>query len=513
MVSRGRRLVVGFGFEPGSCGWAATADLVNYEIKRRLGEWESNFVGAAGHLVQAIVADSHDDAVALREYLNNQPAATVRSLAAERGLSRPKVEVLRAILEEALRSNGAGEHRRTLADAVWTTIDASEDRARDMQQGLIERAARAQPKPRPQWADFNDFPFAAVVFDLDQTLIDSSALGSPEARRAWASHGGDDGRVRPLGVRGSVDAHDLPALLAERNVPVAIATRSPNRYAERVLARFGIHADTVQSGTGNKAASIRACARSLGVSVSDVVVIGDDESDIRAAREVSARSLGALWAPAHWPDRLQPDIACREPETLLRFADWSRLGFLAEQPLAVDPHVHGGSWITYGGSRTRALGRYFKAGNERHDDELTRTILEWKRRDDPHPLVERALVSMGERVRERASIDFVTSVPAADGQIDRFSNYRDLAAEAFGAKPAEILQVLKPLPGYKSMSHERRSRESGGRFAAEGIVGGRHVLVLDDVTTSGSTFAACESALRAAGASEVSCLAFAATQD
>ena len=73
--------------------------------------------------------------------------------------------------------------------------------------------------------------------------------------------------------------------------------------------------------------------------------------------------------------------------------------------------------------------------------------------------------------------------------------------------------MAREVPGYKRMSHQKRLRESAGRFIADPAVDGRHVLVLDDVTTSGATFSAVEAALEEAGAARVSCLSFGATQD
>jgi phosphoglycolate phosphatase-like HAD superfamily hydrolase len=512
MAGDRRRVVAGFGFGLYQCGWAATADLVNYELKRRTGEWESAFVGAAGPLHQAIVTSSHEEAVALRERLNNSSAAEVRGIVERRGSAPVTIEVLQQLLDVAWRVfELTGKRPSELGQVVWPILDADPDELEELVGQLRERAREIQA---PEWPSFSGFPFEAVVFDLDQTLVDSSMLGTPSARYAWAERGTTDDRVRTFEVAGCVRPHELPAMLAERNVPVGIVTRAPKRYVERVLAMFDIHADHVRVAAGDKHAALRACARHLGVRPEDVVVMGDDASDFGAGDEVGAWTLGALWTPDPWPDRRYPDIACRKPELLLRVVDWTRLGLLAEQDAGVEPVTHAGSWITHSGaSRTFSLGRYFKSGNARHEDDLSRTILAGKARSDPDPVIEQALEFFAEHVRERAGIDVVTSVPSENGRVDRFGSYRPIAAEAFDAEDEQLLETAKTVTGYKWKRWEDRAAANKGRFRADPKAAGLHVLVIDDVRTSGSTFAACEAALLEAGAAEVSSLAFAATQD
>ncbi len=211
---------------------------------------------------------------------------------------------------------------------------------------------------------------------------------------------------------------------------------------------------------------------------------------------------------------MQPDLACHTPELLLGVADWRRLGYLAEQPLERVPCLHSGSWILYGSPGRHALGRYFKARSSRYDEPLTQSVVTRKKQVDPDPVVERALRMIGELKGGYAGVDLVASIPPSDGGFDRLAQYREVAAEAYEATAADLLVNSRSIPGYKGMGHSERRKLSAGRFAADPkVVRGKHVLVLDDVITSGSTFDAAEEALKAAGVAEVSCLSFAATQD
>ena len=60
-------------------------------------------------------------------------------------------------------------------------------------------------------------------------------------------------------------------------------------------------------------------------------------------------------------------------------------------------------------------------------------------------------------------------------------------------------------------AEERRKNLLGSFAAEENLVRGKRVLLLDDVMTTGSTFAECTSALLAAGADSVNCISAATT--
>ena len=509
-----RRLVVGFGVNARQCGWAATADLVRYDLKRRSGEWESTYVGAAGRVQQVIVVDDHNRAVELRDYLNSELHRAAGPIVEKHGLARRTVDVVQLLLEVAWRFDGT-EHGLDLAALVWQVVDAPAKELEGMHAFLMDALAKPGGGTASSrwWSDPGLFPFTAIVFDLDQTLVDSSRLPTAEARRRWA-HGGEPGLVTEIEARGSIVPHELPGLFLARDVPVGVATRSPRPYAERVLAEFGVEIDVLHAGSRNKAASIRECARDLGANPAEIVVIGDDESDIRAARELNATSLGAVWGRETWDDRMQPDISVVEPSLLLEHANWSSLTYLAEQhDLELEPVIHAGSWITYGGLQTYALGRYFISRNPRHDEFLTQAILQGKAATDPEPAIARALSLLGGHIRDHAAIDVVTSVPGSSRRADRFAEYREIAADAFAAADEMVIVEERTVGSLKGIGHEARAALNEGRFTADSRVEGLHVLVLDDVITSGSTLKACAEALRDAGAAEVSCVSFAGTQD
>ncbi len=250
MAGRNRRLVVAFGYQLASCGWAVTRDVVTYDIKRRLGEWESSFVGATGSLQQVIVVGSHEDGDDLRDTLNDAPEAERRTMVQERGLARWNVELLRDLLDAAFatRSEMSDLHRQELRDLAWMTVDARERKALEaIRKSLDALRTQLLALTLPRWDANAEFPFAAVIFDLDQTLVDSRQVDTPEAKRAWAKGDGSTG-VRAFRARGGIELHDLPRHLAERGVKVAIVSRSPEQYVERVISQFAIHADIVKAG-------------------------------------------------------------------------------------------------------------------------------------------------------------------------------------------------------------------------------------------------------------------------
>jgi ComF family protein len=74
--------------------------------------------------------------------------------------------------------------------------------------------------------------------------------------------------------------------------------------------------------------------------------------------------------------------------------------------------------------------------------------------------------------------------------------------------PAAALRVRMTAPQV-GLNREQRRANVQGAFAATELVRGRHVLLVDDVTTTGSTLRAAAQACRAAGAAGVSAVTLA----
>jgi ComF family protein len=85
-----------------------------------------------------------------------------------------------------------------------------------------------------------------------------------------------------------------------------------------------------------------------------------------------------------------------------------------------------------------------------------------------------------------------------------------LAGEALGESPASgLLERVRPTAGQAGLDRAQRRRNLRGAFRADPRVGGREVLIIDDVLTTGATAGACAEALLAAGARAVHVLVLA----
>jgi ComF family protein len=106
-------------------------------------------------------------------------------------------------------------------------------------------------------------------------------------------------------------------------------------------------------------------------------------------------------------------------------------------------------------------------------------------------------------------IDALVPVPLAPGRLrERGFNQAELIAERLAGalrvplRRRWLVRVRETLPQSELTIAKRRSNVEGA-FLATSAAAGQHVVIIDDILTTGATAAACARALRAAGASRI----------
>ena len=115
-----------------------------------------------------------------------------------------------------------------------------------------------------------------------------------------------------------------------------------------------------------------------------------------------------------------------------------------------------------------------------------------------------------------AGVDLIVPVPLhARRQRDRGFNQAELLAREISRcrgvemNPHALARVRPTQPQVRTAGHDERASNVAGAFACRSPVAGRHVVLVDDVATTGATLRACAEPLRRAGASTVHALVFA----
>jgi ComF family protein len=132
------------------------------------------------------------------------------------------------------------------------------------------------------------------------------------------------------------------------------------------------------------------------------------------------------------------------------------------------------------------------------------------RRALANPLGDLALEQCGASLP--AAIDALIPVPLArDRERERGFNQAELLARRIGRRAAvptrpRWLTRRRPTRPQSDLSAAERRANVRDAFQASDRVAGRHVLLVDDVLTTGATLEACARALRAAGARRIGVL-------
>src|SRR5262249_60806067 len=136
-----------------------------------------------------------------------------------------------------------------------------------------------------------------------------------------------------------------------------------------------------------------------------------------------------------------------------------------------------------------------------------------KRRALARPLADLVLEQCGDDLA--ADVDALVPVPLGQArERERGFNQARLIAERLAAsldrhvEPGWLTRV-RPTASQSDLGAEERRANVRGAFAATANVAGRHVVVVDDVLTTGATAAECCRALRQAGARAVGVLSVA----
>ena len=157
----------------------------------------------------------------------------------------------------------------------------------------------------------------AIVFDLDQTLVDSRRAKPFRDQRDW-------GAARAL-IRQCALAPGALEVAALPNLKIAVVTKSPRHYAERVLRHFGIRVDvlvTYHDSPRQKpdpGPTLLALSR-LCVEPGDAWVAGDHADDLRSGRAAGVTMLIGVTAWSDSPGDLMlanPSATVQHPDGLL----------------------------------------------------------------------------------------------------------------------------------------------------------------------------------------------------
>lgn len=390
----------------------------------------------------------------------------------------------------------------------------------------------------------------AIIFDFDNTIAATDSI--KEIRETGAYE-----RLTAETLRGVVAYNPVPALLQAiraSGTRLAIVTNAGAGYVGPVLAHLGLqnsfdaivtYTDVKAEGKKPSNKGILLALAKLGIDPSpEILYVGDDNHDHVAAYRAGITPVMPSWATRK-PVSVAPAIEMSSTQLLDYLYDPAEYKLFAERAAETGaanyqrkgvyflPLDDSANVVTVKEEMTAfCLGRYFSQKgavtswlHERHA--LSREI---QRKEDEdsfeipahwYDLLVHAIRYGAAFVFEQQSrFDVVTIIPSKQGKEPRLERLIDGIAQRMqsdATRPEFIpdafffvpdAQSQKYLPRNERSFEANRALQPTGRVSA---LAGKRVLVIDDVTTTGSTLTRARALALSAGAKSVYGLALAKT--
>lgn len=274
--------------------------------------------------------------------------------------------------------------------------------------------------------------------------------------------------------------------------------------------------------------SVFSSIKDLGINILEVLFITSNPNNIHLAHGYHLNTMYFLDRESNVPlERTKlPDCVVGSVSVLDQYLSGQSDGYYNENR-ACDPNSLNGrmynadlhhplnNGIT---ARLYSGGRYFTSGDPRsYLHPLTGKILNFKDGTKVNigtDLSKIVKINMDYIEKKAKDIDFITSVPAKPGKTDRIKIIleNDVMVKYKSKILCDILSVPNDYDQQKKAGGwDNRAQNVNGVFKVNKKISG-HVILVDDIITSGSTAMECVKMLLEAGAEKVSILALAVMQ-
>ncbi|HHW2842267.1 TPA: HAD-IA family hydrolase [Pseudomonas aeruginosa] len=387
-----------------------------------------------------------------------------------------------------------------------------------------------------------------VLFDLDNTLAHTADL---EDIRKYGRYD-ELNEERLKGIRPYPKCKGIIEALLSNGVRLGVVTNSGRRYAEILLEHLGIkdafevvvtYTDVGAEGMKPSPMGIRLALEKLGVPASErVLYIGDDYVDIVASYKAGVLPIVPSWA-TRTPVSQMPAAVLSTEHLIDDIHSPENIKLIAERCAEANSFEIEKKWLYFAPLdlssnvvtlkeqlQVLCLGRYFSQKSRvtaaMHDGhELSQHIFEKELNPEfeaPEYWVD-LLTHCAEKIPEymkevSEGFDIVTVIPAKQEKPKRLEMMLRRMRQKTNMPALFVEDVFEFSPGavsLKSVSADSRfatvsdSLHLSGKCTED--VSGKKILIIDDVVTTGSTFARAFELLENAGAALVVGLTLAKT--